>query len=116
MRSAPQSRFAAAISRISAIVSTATFGGGADRGRDRRRQKRRKPCRCQRSSVSGWTITSAWRQARRRLASSTRSARSAGVQRGRLALRRKTRSCWRRKAFSATRAGQRSPELGTPAK
>jgi len=106
IRSAPHSRFAAAISLMRATVPAATFGCGADRGGDFPRQKRRKPCRCQRSRVSGWTISSAWHQARRRLASSTRSARAVGVQRGRLPLRRRTRSCWRRKAFSAMRAGR----------
>jgi hypothetical protein len=45
-----------------------------------------------------------------RLASSTRSARSVGVQRGRLTPRRRMRSCWRRRAFSAMTAGRgRSP-------
>jgi hypothetical protein len=68
--------------------------------------------RCQRSRVSGWMRSSASRQARTRPASSTRSARSARVTAGRLALRRRTSSCWRRSAFSASscaRLRSRSP-------
>jgi len=54
MRSAPHSRPRPAISRMRSIVS----GGSGDvfRGRDRRRQNRRKPARCQRTTVSGWTM------------------------------------------------------------
>ena len=92
MRSAPHSRFAAAISRISAIVSAVTFGFGTDRGRDFRRQHGRQPSRCRQSTVSGWTISSVWCQARTRLASGTRSDRAVNVRRGRLTLRRRMRS------------------------
>jgi len=77
IRSAPHRRFAAASSRIRAIVSAATFGLGADRGRDCRRQKRLNPARCQRRTVSGRPMTSAPAQARSRLARRTTSPRSA---------------------------------------
>ena len=54
MRSAPHKRPRAAMSRMRSIVS----GGSGDvfRGRDRCRQNRRKPARCQRRTVSGWTM------------------------------------------------------------
>ncbi len=66
----PHSRFAAAISLIRAMVSGATLGvvEGAT-ARDVRRQKSRKPRRCQRSRVAGCTISKACRQARTRLTS-----------------------------------------------
>jgi len=95
-----------ASSGIRAIVSGARGGRWAGAAaRDRRRQDQRNSWRCQRSSVAGWTISSADRHARMRLARSTSSARSAGVQRGRLTVRRRMASWWRRSAFAATSAG-----------
>jgi len=101
IRSAPQSGFSSASRRISAAVAPGS-GGRPGPGRDCHRQWARNPARCQRSSVSGRTMRSACRQAGTRPARSTRSARSAGAMAGRATLRRSTRSCWRRRAFSAS--------------
>jgi len=58
MRSAPQSRLFAAISLIKTIVSGESFGF-LERAFDLCFQNKRKSSRCQRRSVSGWTIKSA---------------------------------------------------------
>ncbi len=100
IRSAPHSRFSAA------------RRGRCDAPRDLARQTRRKPCRCQRSRVSGCTMRSAARHPRVRRARRTRWRRSAGASTGRLTWRPRTTSCWRRKAFSTTKAAfvlDRSP-------
>ena len=105
------SGFSAAIRRIRVTVS-GDSGGRPGPGRDFRRQNDRYPARCQRSSVSGRTRRSASRQPRTRPASSTNKARSAGVKTGRLTLRRRTSSCWRRRAFSASSCPPGSHEVG----
>src|SRR5216683_4250341 len=55
MRGAPQSWFSVLICRISARNSI-SIRGRLPRGFDFQRQYRRKPARCHRTSVSGWTI------------------------------------------------------------
>src|SRR6266481_6818836 len=55
MRGAPQSWFSVLICRISARNSI-SIRGRPPREFDFRRQWRRKPARCHRTSVSGWTI------------------------------------------------------------
>jgi len=101
IRSVPQRGWSAASRWIRATVP-ADSGGRPGPGRDLRRQHDRKPARYQRSSVSGRARSRACRQARTRPASSTRSARSAGVRIGRVTLWCKTSSCWRNSAFSAS--------------
>jgi len=56
-------------------------------------QKRRKPWRCQRRSVSGWTMTSACFHVRTIRARRTRSNRSAFVHAGRFTCRLSMTSC-----------------------
>src|ERR1700675_2014240 len=55
---APQSGLAWLISRISWRISIETFGR-PPRQRDFHRQNKRKPARCQQTTVSGWTIAKA---------------------------------------------------------
>jgi len=87
MRSAPHRRPRRAMSRMRSMVS---FGSGDDRrGRDQRRQKSRKPARCQRISVSGWTTTIAVRQPSRSRAPRRSLRRSKRLSLGRLLLRRR---------------------------
>jgi hypothetical protein len=56
MRSSPHVRFAAAIVAISRCTSGEIAGRPGKR--DYQRQNNRNPCRCQRISVSGFTMTS----------------------------------------------------------
>ena len=101
IRSAPQSRFCAAISLISATFSAAIFGlGAADL--DLYLQYSLNPWRCHRRSVSGWTINRACFHARDARASRIKIIRSVFDNAGRLTCRRKIMSCCRTKAFSAT--------------
>src|SRR5215475_9782930 len=88
MRSAPHSRPRAAMSRISWIVSRGR--GDVLRGRDRRRQNRRKPVRCQRRTVSGWTRTIARRHDGNHRAPRSSFSRSTRWSFGRLLWRRST--------------------------
>src|ERR1700730_14990938 len=60
IRGAPHSGLAMLISRISRRISTATVGR-PERGRDFQRQYDLNPARCQRTTVSGFTIVSALR-------------------------------------------------------
>ncbi len=64
-------------------------------------QRSRKPSRCQRNTVSGFTRKKASRHARMRLAKATRSPRSQARNSGFLVLREATMSCCRSAAFSA---------------
>jgi len=104
IRSAPQSRLFFAMSLIKAMVSADTFAC-VDFGFDFCLQKRRKPRRCQRRSVSGCTMKSACFHVRTILARRTRSNRSAFVHAGRFTCRFSMMSCWRKRAFSAISSG-----------
>jgi hypothetical protein len=79
IRSSPHLRFAVAIVAISARRSAGI--GGRPAGRDFQRQNSRKPCRCQRISVSGFTKVSKRRHSRIRdkATSVMRVASSAGA-------------------------------------
>src|SRR6266566_9241534 len=101
IRSAPQSRFCAAISLIKVTVSAGIFGL-EDAALDLYFQNRRNPWRCHRKSVSGWTMKSACFHARDALARRTKIRRSVFANVGRLTCRRRMMSCCRRRAFSAT--------------
>ena len=83
MRLTPHKRLLTPSSLIKATVSTG-IRGARDPARDVRRQHKRKPWRCQRSRVSGLTITTACFHARTRRACKTRRVRSVSVKRGRL--------------------------------
>ncbi len=86
--------------RVRASLSS---GGRPTRfARDFQRHHKRKPCWCQRTTVSGWTRTSAECQSaytRLRKTQKIRSRRRKG-SRGRWRL--STASCWRRARFSRT--------------
>jgi hypothetical protein len=82
------------------MVSPATFGL-REAAFDLRFQYQRKSSRCHRSSVSGWTMSSACCQVRTSLASRTRSKRSVLVNVGRFTCRSRMMSCCRKSAISA---------------
>jgi len=114
MRSAPQSRPRAAMSRMRSIVSRGS--GDVFRGRDRRRQNRRKPARCQRRTVSGWTMAIARRHDGNRRAPMSSFSRSRRLSFGCLLRRRRTLTRWRRTAFSRTSSRRdRTTSTATPA-
>jgi hypothetical protein len=62
--------------------------------------KRRKPSRCHLMTVSGLTMISASRQSFQSLERQTQKRRSRGRRFGRLTVRLRTRSCWRRTRIS----------------
>jgi hypothetical protein len=95
-----QVRLWIAISSIKAMTS-GDASGLPCLARDRRLQYSRKPSRCHRSNVSGFTTTKASRQPWIRLASSTSTRRSCCVSLGRIICLSSTISCWRRNRFSA---------------
>ena len=78
--SAPQSLFAEAIDWISVAVSVARRDAG--RVRLRRRQRALKPARCQRRSVSGWTMRRTFLHVGVKAARATRTIRSNRATRG----------------------------------
>jgi hypothetical protein len=81
MRGAPQSRLAKLISRIRRRISPDILGR-PPRLRDFQRQYSRKPFRCHRMTVSGWTIVTASNTDGNRRYSQTKSNRSASVSFG----------------------------------
>jgi hypothetical protein len=99
---APQNGLAMAIWRMSVLVSGETSFCAGVRGCDFQRQKRRKPARCQRATVSGLTMTSTSAQRDHRRERTSQKARSAMRMRGRPDVRRRLASCWRRARFSST--------------
>jgi len=82
------------------MVSESTLGL-REAALDLRFQYQRKSSRCQRSTVSGCTITRACCQVRTSLASRTRRRRSVLVNVGRFTCRLRTMSWCRKRAFSA---------------
>ena len=99
IRSSPHVRFAAAIVAISCCRSAGIVGRPG--ARDFHRQNNRNPFRCQRISVSGFTMTSKWRHSRKRdkLPRMMRVASSA--RRGFTRRSWYNASCFRRNRFSA---------------
>src|SRR5882672_11940441 len=79
IRGAPHSGLAMLISRISRRISTATVGR-PERGRDFQRQYDLNPARCQRTTVSGFTIVSALRVLGAKLDSPTKIRRSMALK------------------------------------
>ena len=67
---------------------------------DFQRQRSRNPLRCQRSTVSGFANSTAFRQWGRRLASGTTKPRSWVLKIGHFTFLDATMSCWRNSAFS----------------
>ncbi len=96
---APHNWLFVAISLINAIVSTGNFGS-CDRARDSLFQNNRKPCRCQRSTISGLMMSKASCQLCSLLASRMKRPRSEGAKYGHLTERLSKMSYWRSKAFS----------------
>ncbi len=92
MRSAPHRRLSLAICCIKATASWEILDL-REVALDLYFQKSLKPWRCQRSSVSGWTMKSTCFQVRAILARSTRSMRSVVVQAGRCTCRLRMMSC-----------------------
>ena len=93
MRGAPQNGLARVICPMRAIVSGATLWRPALGARLFHFQKRRKPCRCQWITVSGWTSRSACLHRLQINESQTQRTRSEDSHRGRWAFRLRTRSC-----------------------
>src|SRR6266404_6083152 len=83
MRGAPQRGFASAMVRTSFATSEPTDGRPIRPLRDFQVQNARKPCRCQRITVSGRTTWSASRHPAQRRESHTQKARSRPPNRGR---------------------------------
>ena len=101
---ASQPTLDSAIWRISFLISGVTSPFFDLRGRDFQRQKRRNPRRCQRTTVSGFTMTSTSVKRDQMRESRSQKARSRLRRCGRLELRCNTASCWRRARFSMTRS------------
>jgi len=80
---APQSGLALAIWPMSALVAGETSSWAGVRGRDFHLQNRRNPVRCQRTTVSGLTMTSTSAQRDQRRDRTSQKARSAMRMRGR---------------------------------
>ena len=111
-RGAPQSGLALLMFRISSRISGATPGRPGLRRRLFQVQYRLNPQRCQRMTVSGFTMTRTLSQSVQILRNSTQNPRSTFESRGRFTERRSTASCCRRATFSrASSRRARSPAL-----
>jgi hypothetical protein len=103
--------------RINCLTSAETSLSAGWRERDFQRQKRRKPARCQRTTVSGWTIRRASAQRDQTRERSSQMARSVGRSRCRGVDRRRAAGCWRRARFSnASSARVRRAERSVPSR
>jgi hypothetical protein len=104
-RGAPHPRFSVAIMRTRSRICLEIGGRPGPRWLDLHRQKRRKPRRCQRTTVSGRTITKTSAQCAQTDESQAQKTLSAILRRSRLCLtRRRTTSCWRRARISRARS------------
>ena len=101
IRSAPQSRLAVAILRMSAMVSVAIVGLDFRCALDFRVQHHRYMSRCHRNRVAGCTRSNALSRVLVTRAKATIHQRSVGVSSGRPTCRRRTSNCRRSRAFSA---------------
>ena len=100
IRGAPQRQFSAAMRRIRSRHGESMRG--LPGRRERRRQHRCTPSRCQRSTVPGWISTSASRHRGHNHRKNSQNRRSAG--RKRLSERARTPSWWRRARISSRRS------------
>ena len=98
---APQPEFSCAKRRIRTRISSLILGR-PPRGRDFQRQYSRKPARCQPTTVSGWTITSASFHRDQVTRKTVQKSRSRGRNGGLGRLRLRTATCWRRARTSTT--------------
>ena len=96
----PQRGLALLMFRISSRISGATPGRPGLRRRLFQVQYRLNPQRCQRMTVSGFTMTRTPSQSVQILRNSTQNTRSTFESRGRFTERRRTASCCRRATFS----------------
>ena len=103
MRGAPHKGLARDICRMRWMVSGAKLLRPVFLARLFQRQKRRKPWRCQWSTVSGRTSRIACVHRFQTVESQTQRTRSTGCNRGRLVFRLRTRSWWRSAAFSSSK-------------
>ena len=99
-RGTPQRGLALLMFRISSRISGATPGRPSLRRRLFQVQYRLNPQRCQRMTVSGFTMTRTLSQLVQILRNSTQNSRSTFESRGRFTERRRTASCCRRATFS----------------
>jgi len=102
MRGTPQSGFSAALRRIRAWTSREIVGRPG-LSRDFHRQNSRKPSRCHRTTVAGWTRTSQRGQFMNQRESMIQKARSEAWKRGRVEVRWQAVSCCRNERFSRAR-------------
>ena len=100
MRGAPQRGLALLMFRISSRISGATPGRPGLRRRLFQVQYRLNPQRCQRMTVSGFTMTRTLSQSVQILRNSTQNSRSTFESRSRFTERWRTASCCRRATFS----------------
>ena len=103
MRGAPHNGLARDICRMRSTVSGATRFGPTFPARLFQRQNSRKPCRCQRTTVLGWTNRRTVVHRLQVSESQPHRARSAGVNRGGLVFRLRIRSWCRKAIFSKSR-------------
>ena len=85
--------------------------GGRPLGRDFQRQNKRKPFRCQRMRVSGFTTTSAFFQSNILASAAIVNRVALSVRRGVCSRSTKKVSCYRRNRFSAARAPRERHKL-----
>ena len=111
MRSSPQVTFAVAICMMSFCKSTET--GGLPLGRDFHRQNKRKPFRCQRMTVSGFTTTRMSLQSNSLLSVTIVNRVALSVRRGVCSRSMKNVSCFRRKRFSCGKDTPGTEEVTT---
>ena len=104
VRGAPQRGLARAMVRTSFATSQSTGGLPVRPRRDFQFQNARKPCLCQRITVSGRTTLRVSRHRAHRCESHIQKSRSRGPNRGRVERRRSRASCCRSAKFSRTRS------------
>ena len=104
MRGAPQVEFSCAIVWIMDRISPDVVGLPTVLLRERRRQYRRKPCRCHPTTVSGLTIRSDLVQCGHKWRSRIQNSRSERCNRGRLVRRFKTINWCRKATISSPRS------------
>ena len=98
-----QEGFSFAIRRMRARTSRSILGLPRLLGRDRRRQNKRKPARCQATTVSGLTMTRTWLHPGQSRRSRVQNTRSRIRSRARGCFRLSTPNCWRRARISRPR-------------
>ena len=101
MRGAPQPTFADCISRMRIRISLSIGGRPTCRRRLFQRQYRRKPSRCQRTTVSGCNMCNITRHSFTYFENNTQNKRSAAETRGRFTEGLSIVSCWRSAIFSS---------------